>query len=265
MATTALHRKQFNNPLSNQKEPVNLEWPERYVSIVWGAKMALSGITKIFKHPVRSTVRIFAGGYLLNRGITGHCELYTKIGKTSIEPVNVNIRYTFNVAKHRQEVYDFWRKLENLPLFMSHLDNITAIDNKRSHWEAKVPGNIGNISWDAEIIEDEPGKHIAWQSLPGSTIDNAGKVDFEDAPGSEGTIVKVVITYLPPAGGFGAGLAKLLNPLFERIVREDVLSFKEYIEKVPTTTAPVHHIETADSTAPAPAPDRIDGNETVGM
>ena len=214
------------------KEPVNIEIPERLVSLVLGTRLSFSGLFGVFKHPLIGIAKLFAGSYLIRRGVTGYCSLYAKIGKTSTDPVNVNIRYTFAVNRPRQEVYDFWRKLENLPLFMSHLENIEVLDDTRSHWEAKIPGNLGNITWEAEIIKDEPGYVIGWHSLPGSTIDNAGKVVFEDAPGEAGTIVKIVITYLPPAGGFGTGIAKLLNPLFEKIVRKDVLNFKSYIENI---------------------------------
>jgi uncharacterized membrane protein len=228
METTALH--QPNQGGTSQGLPVNLEWTERFASVAIGTKLAFSGALRVFRHPVASIVKLFAGGYLIQRGVTGHCDLYSKLGKQSTEPVNINIRYTFTVNRPRQEVYNFWRKLENLPLFMSHLDNVQAITEKRSHWEAKIPGNIGNISWDAEIVNDVDGIVIAWQSVPGSTIDNAGKVEFEDAPDGRYTIVKVVISYLPPAGGVGMGLAKLLNPIFEKIVRKDVMGFKDYME-----------------------------------
>lgn len=216
---------------SDTKQPVNLELPERLASVALGTKITFSGLFGLFKHPVRSAVKLFAGGYLLQRGVTGYCSLYAKLGKTSTDPVNINIRYTFTVNRQREDVYDFWRRLENLPLFMSHLENIEILSATRSHWEAKIPGGLGNINWEAEIVKDEPGYHIGWHSLPGSTIENAGKVEFEDAPGG-GTIVKVVISYLPPAGGIGTGLAKLLNPLFEKVVRQDVLNFKDYIETI---------------------------------
>ncbi len=230
MPDTTLHQNDHIVETGTTAPAINLEWPERMASVVLGTRMTFKGVFGMFKHPLRSAVRIFAGGYLVQRGVTGHCEVYTRLGKTSTQPVNVNIKYTFTVNRHRQDVYDFWRRLENLPLFMSHLDNIQVIDDTHSHWEAKIPGNIGNISWDAEVVKDEPGYHIGWQSLPGSTINNAGKVEFEDAPGEQGTIVKVVISYLPPAGGVGTGIAKLLNPVFEKLVRQDVLSFKDYME-----------------------------------
>jgi uncharacterized membrane protein len=56
------------------------------------------------------------------------------MGRNSTEPVNVNIRSSFLINKPRQQVYDFWRKLDNLPLFMKHLESVEMIDDTRSHW-----------------------------------------------------------------------------------------------------------------------------------
>ena len=61
-------------------------------------------------------------------------------------------------------------------------------------------------------------------------INNAGKVVFHDALGGQGTELEVVISYHPPAGEIGAGLAKVLTPVFEKMIRQDVMNFKDYIE-----------------------------------
>jgi uncharacterized membrane protein len=142
----------------------------------------------------------------------------------------INIRTTLMVNKPKDEVYAFWRKLENLPLFMKHLASVTEIDQKHSHWEAVIPGNIGRIKWNAEIVKEEPGHLIGWQSIANATINNAGKVVFHDALNGQGTELEVVISYHPPAGELGAGIAKALNGVFEKIIRQDVMNFKEYIE-----------------------------------
>ena len=42
----------------------------------------------------------------------------------------------------REQVYQFWRDLENLPRFMQHLEAVTATGNRRSHWIAKAPAGI---------------------------------------------------------------------------------------------------------------------------
>lgn len=214
----------------NNNISTNVAWPERYVSILAGITLFSSGIKKIVKNPVKNLVKTAAGGYLLYRGLTGHCPLYSSLGKYNTTPLNVNIRESFTVNAPRADVYSFWRRLNNLPLFMKHLKTVSVLDNKRSHWEVRLPVNVGKISWDAEIVEDQPGHMIGWQSAPGSIIYNAGKVEFRDTADGRGTILNVVISYTPPAGGVGTAVGKLLNPLFENMVQKDVSNFKHYVE-----------------------------------
>ena len=228
MASVAL--QQLNNSSPQRRENINLNWPERYISIATGVKLAYSGIRHLFSSPFSSILKMGAGGYLLNRGVTGHCELYTQIGKNSTDPINVNIRSSFTVSKPRAEVYNFWRKLDNLPLFMNHLERVEVLDDERSHWEIKLPTGVATVSWDAEIVKDVPGELIGWSSLPGSIIDNAGKVRFRDSFDDKSTLVDVVISYQPPAGGFVASLAHVLNPVFKNMVDRDVHNFKQYMD-----------------------------------
>jgi uncharacterized membrane protein len=227
MATTAL---QQTGGISSGNDLININWPERYISIAAGVKIGLSGIKHIFRSPFSSLLKIGAGGYLLNRGITGHCELYSQIGMRTTDPININIKSSFTINKPRMEVYNFWRKLDNLPLFMNHLESVEILDNERSHWVIKLPTGVTTVSWDAEIVRDVPGELIGWSSLPDSIIDNAGKVRFRDTEDGNGTLVDVVISYLPPAGGFGASLAHVLNPVFKNMVDKDVQNFKQYMD-----------------------------------
>ena len=229
MATTIV-KYTDNFPVLYGDDRINLNWPERYTSIIGGAKLGLSGFSNIFSNPFASILKIGAGGYLLSRGITGHCELYKRIGKLSTNPINVNIRSTFTVNKLRHKVYNFWRKLDNLPLFMKHLESVEMIDAMYSHWVLKLPGDVATVSWHAEIVKDEPNEMIGWSSLPDSMINNAGKVRFQDTADGKGTLVDVVISYQPPAGGVGAGIAQILNPLFKKMVDKDVQNFKQYMD-----------------------------------
>ncbi len=229
MTNTAL--QVTNRPLGVVPEKaINLTWPERYLSIAGGIKIGVSGFKNLFKSPFSSILKIGAGGYLLNRGFTGHCDLYTRMGKTSTEDsVNVNIRSSFIINKPREQVYAFWRQLDNLPLFMKHLERVEVLSSEKSHWVLKLPADVATVSWDAEIVHDEPGYMIGWSSLPGSVIDNAGKVRFRDAENG-GTLVDVAISYQPPAGGFGATIAHVLNPVFKAMVNDDVQNFKQYMD-----------------------------------
>jgi uncharacterized membrane protein len=209
---------------------INLKWPERYVSVISGVKVGLSRFRHLFSRPFTSILKIGAGGYLLNRGITGHCELYEKVGRITTDPVQVFIRTSVLVGKPKLEVYEFWRKLDNLPLFMSHLKSVELLDYDRSRWSLKLPADIAAISWDAEITHDEPGDLIAWESLPGANLYTSGKVRFVDTPEPDTTLLHVAITYQPPAGVIGAGIAHVLNPLFQKMVADDVQNFKRYMD-----------------------------------
>jgi uncharacterized membrane protein len=100
------------------------------------------------------------------------------------------------------------------PLFMHHLASVSEVDALHSRWEAIIPANLGRIRWNAEIVKDEYGTLIGWQSIAGSTIENAGRVEFRDV--EEGTELRVTITYRPPAGDIGVALAKVINPGFPK-------------------------------------------------
>lgn len=226
------HAENEFQPNEGDSGVVNVGQNERILSAALGAFVLSSGINNLFSSPINSLIKTAIGGILLYRGVSGNCPVYSSMGKTknvSHTPA-VNIRTSLVVNKPKDEVYAFWRKLENLPLFMEHLSSVTEIDSKHSHWEAVLPGNIGKIKWNAEIVKEEDGYMIGWQSIPNSMINNAGKVVFHDAQNGQGTELEVVISYHPPAGELGAGVAKLLNPVFEKIIRKDVMNFKEYIE-----------------------------------
>ena len=219
--------KNSNKPY---EEHINLTNLERYVSVAIGLRIGFSGLKKLFKYPLISMFKFGASGYLLNRGITGHCEFYARMGKKTVAPVNVNIKSTFTINKPREEVYNFWRKLDNLPLFMNHLESVEVLDNERSRWVLKLPAGITAISWQAEIVMDVPGELIGWSSLPGSVLDNAGKVRFRQSLDGKSTVVDVVISYQPPVGGLGASIAQILNPVFKNMVDKDVQNFKQYLD-----------------------------------
>ena len=47
------------------------------------------------------------------------------------------------------DAYRFWRRLDNLPQFMTHLNRVTTTADGKSHWEAAGPGGLA-VEWDAE-------------------------------------------------------------------------------------------------------------------
>jgi len=210
-----------------QNLEVNVSQTERVVSVLSGSLMLYNSLAK----KPKSYPRALLSAFMIFRGVTGHCPGYKLAGQTLEPPKvsNVNIKVTLTINKPVNFVYQFWRKLENLPLFMKHLESVTIIDDEISEWKARIPGDIGNLSWKAAIIKDVENKEISWRSFADAFVHNVGKVEFHDN-GSFGTKMNVVISYRAPFEKTGEMAAKVLNPIFENMVEQDVRRFKEYIE-----------------------------------
>lgn len=238
MAATFQHVQQEPNGMTTHTNNtfVNVNVPERVLSVLAGAFLIYKGFKKIKDKPTISVTEALAGGFLLFRGATGHCPAYAQTGLDTSKVENINIKSNFTVGKDRADVYAFWRRLENLPLFMRHIESVEQLDEKTSRWKIKVPGNMGNITLLSEIVEDKD-YFIGWRSIKGSDIFTAGKVEFKDAPGGQGTEIQAVVSYKAPGGALGTQIGKLLNPVFENYVREDIRNFKQFIEsgEIPTT------------------------------
>lgn len=203
----------------------NVANTERMISGFSGAALLYNAFKK------GSIPQGLAAGYLLFRGISGFCPAYRLAGKktTEFKVQNVNIRADITVSRPVEEVYAFWRKLDNLPLFMEHLERVTVLDDRLSEWKVVLPGGIDTLTWISEIVEDQPNDRIGWRSLPESEIETAGNVHFRDA-GKFGTRIYAVISYRAPAGKAGETVGRLLNPIFEKTVKKDLKSFRNYLE-----------------------------------
>lgn len=204
---------------------VNVNNEERMVSSVAGGLILAQALMGN-----RNPIKIAASGYLLYRGLTGHCAAKAKINKIkNTDSKDIRIKTSLTVHKPVAEVYASWRELENLPDFMTHLEEVTVTGTKTSVWKAAIPGGLGTVEWEATIVEDLPNERISWRSNEGASIQNEGTVNFH-AEGRFITEIEVELSYRAPAGKIGEGIARLLNPVFERMILQDISNFTEYIE-----------------------------------
>jgi uncharacterized membrane protein len=231
---------------SEWPDEVNVHPLERVASLVGSVGcFALAGIRRGW-----GSVPILAvGGALLHRALTGHSPLYTRLRISTAHGVRapsasvphgqgVKITYTLTVRQPPDRVYKFWRELDNLPRFMRHLESVTVLDERRSRWRVQGPADM-SVSWDAEIINDVPGELIAWRSLEGAEVPNAGSVRFERGLGGHATRITVSLEYHPPAGVLGSLVATALGANPQRQIEEDLQRFKELLETdVPHADAP---------------------------
>ena len=237
-------------PGGQQQPTVNVNETERLISAGAGAMLALMGISR---RSIPGLILAGVGGSLLYRAATGHCHVYEALGiKTSERGVDgapaeayfnrsIQVCQTFSINRTPWDLYAYWRKLENLPSILSYLESVTVIDDTHSHWVAKGPLGM-NWEWDAEIINDEPNRLIAWRSLGNADVDNAGSVTFIPGVEGRGTEVKVVIDYIPTGGRFGQIIAKALGRDPSAEIRQGLLDFKRFMEtgETPTTEGQSH-------------------------
>ena len=142
---------------------------------------------------------------------------------------SMRVEKSIAVNREPQECYAMWRNFENLPRFMAHLESVQLTGDNRSHWMAKAPAGT-NVEWDAEVTHDEPNALIAWRSLDGTDVENAGAVRFLPQTSGKGTIVSVKMQYKPPAGAIGATLARLFGEEPGIQVQQDLRRFRAVME-----------------------------------
>ncbi len=136
---------------------------------------------------------------------------------------------TVTINRPRQELYDYWRALENLSTFMENVERIEGLGDNRYHWVVKAPAGK-TVEWIAKVTQDVPGKVLAWASEEGADVPNSGRIDFRDAPGGRGTWVTATILYDPPGGIVGKVVAKLFQREPAIQARRDLRRFKQFME-----------------------------------
>jgi uncharacterized membrane protein len=132
------------------------------------------------------------------------------------------------VNKSPQEVYDFWRDLQNFSGFMDQIESVRVTGDRRTHWTARLPGGR-TVEWDSETVENPPDM-ISWHSLPGSDVQNSGTVRFKRAPGGRGTLVTLDLAYAPPGGILATGLAKLFRSEPGQMAEQALRAAKQVLE-----------------------------------
>ena len=138
------------------------------------------------------------------------------------------VERSVTIMRPADELYRQWRDLARLPELMQHLRSVTVLDETRSHWVAIGARGVV-VEWDAQLVADEPGRLIAWRSVDGADVDNAGSVSFTPAPGDRGTEIRVIVRYTP-TGHLGAAVAPFFRMGVDRQVREDLRRFKQRME-----------------------------------
>ena len=192
------------------REGRNISETERWVSVAAGVGLAAYGVSR---RSGAGWMLAGLGALLVRRGMSGHCHTYSLFGINTAGTgsdtrqalggsAGVIVEESITINRPIEELYRFWRNLENLPRVMSHLQSVERITDTLSRWRAKGPAGT-EVEWNAEIINDVANQVIGWRSIEGSDVVSAGSVNFDEA-GAGGTRIRVRLQ-VQPSGREGRG------------------------------------------------------------
>lgn len=217
------------------KFSLNMDRPgDRLLSMSGGGLLALYGLVR---GGILGKLALLAGANYVAKGLVKKDVLGEAVGKVRSGQTGGGIEFRKGVRINApvEQVFAFWQNYDNFPRFMSHLKEVTDMGDGKSHWVANGPADVP-IEWDAQITELRPNRVIAWESLPGSEVYNAGRVRFDSEAGS--TRVDVFMTYNPPGGIAGHAIAALFGSDPKSAMDDDLLKLKSLLEQGDAETMP---------------------------
>jgi uncharacterized membrane protein len=191
----------------------------RFLAGIGGCALALYGARR------KNLFSAAVGLGLVTRSLT-NMEMEDLIGLGGSHGITVQKTITINASVRK--VFELWSRHENFPHFMSRVREVRDLGNGRYHWTVAGPAGIP-VEWEAVITKLEPDRLIAWQSAPGSTIEQHGIVQFR-TDGDDKTVVDVRLSYYPPAGAVGHAIASLFGADPKSEMDDDLMRMKSFIE-----------------------------------
>jgi uncharacterized membrane protein len=214
---------------------VNVSFGERIASGVLGGVLILGGLRR---GGVRGLTRAVIGADLVYRGVSGHCSLYQLLGVNTAMRHNraIGVRAghgtraikSITVNRPAADLYRFLRQPENWPQMMPLLESVQQLDETHARFTIRAP--LGRtFEWDVEIFNERENELLAWRSLPGSLVDEAGAIRLREEPG-RGTVVTAEVKYDPPGGKLTDALADLFDEGIDGLLTQDLRRFKQLME-----------------------------------
>jgi uncharacterized membrane protein len=140
----------------------------------------------------------------------------------------VAVRKSLNVQASLERVYEFWSDIERFPRFMTNVREVRDLGAGRSRWTVAGPAGVP-VEWEAVVTKRVANQEFAWQTVPGSTVEHVGHVRFlPNASG--GTRMDVHLSYAPPAGALGHGVAWLFGSDPKTEMDADLARMKTLLE-----------------------------------
>jgi len=184
----------------------------------FGAGLATYGY---FRGGLAGLVYAAIGGGLLARATTNR-----EIGNL-VRGRGLPVEKTVRIDAPVEEVYAYWRNLENFPQWMTHVREVRYVGGDRYRWTVDGPAGAP-VSWESELLNVVENREMTWRSVEGSAVEHTGRVRFE--PDGQGTRVHVQLRYAPPGGALGHVVAKAFGTDPKTAMDEDLVRFRSLVE-----------------------------------
>jgi uncharacterized membrane protein len=185
----------------------NLTRADRLGYIVGGIALMVWALRK---PSLGRTAGAGVGGWLLYQAYTGDNPMFRPLGiRVNPQPAQAELAETLvveeaiTISRPRTEVYEFWRRAENLP---------------------RMRGSS------VEVIREEAGETLAWRALRDGKLAHFGSLALRDAPGGRGTMVAARLEYAPSGGSLGTALAHIMGHSPQRVVAENLRRARQLLE-----------------------------------
>jgi uncharacterized membrane protein len=213
-------------PAGDRLDALQHHWSPTTRCMAWtaGAGLMTAGVAR---RDIPGVIAAFAGAVLIARAATN--QPLAQLAGTAKRRHAVQVQKAITINASVGEVYAFWAWYENFPRFMSRVLEVRADpDGRRSHWRVAGPAGVP-VEFDAEVTRATPNQRIEWRTLPGSPVAHAGVVQFEPT-GDARTRVQIRMSYDPPAGWLGHGVAAAFGVDPKQSMDADLARMKTLIE-----------------------------------
>jgi uncharacterized membrane protein len=148
----------------------------------------------------------------------------------------VDVQKTITIDAPVDRVFAFWNDYSNFPRFFSRvLDVRPSSRGDQSHWTVAGPAGVP-VEFDTEVSALAPNETLGWRTIEGAPVAHAGLVRFEPL-GDNRTRVQIRMSYNPPAGWIGHGVASVFGVDPESSFDADLVRMKTLLETGATREA----------------------------
>ena len=141
------------------------------------------------------------------------------------------------------QLYSLWSDISSFPMWQENVISVIPDGPALSHWVMGNPEDVDGrrLEFDSQIVEDIPGRRIAWKSIT-KEVDLAGSVTFQEANSGRGTVVNLRQALKVPLGDFANSLTAAVKRSPRQTLAENLRHFKQLVEtgEIPSVMGQPH-------------------------